>query len=516
MALMPFKNEPFTDFNDPKNKEAFELALEKIKGEFGRHWDLLIDGERIKTEKKIESIDPANPSAVVGSVGKATKEIAEKAVNSAYEVFNDYWRWTEPDFRGRILLKAAKLLRDRKHEFSAAMVYEESKNWAEADGDTSEAIDFLEFYGREMMRLGPAQPVVPYPGEENNLYYIPLGPIVVIPPWNFPLAIMAGMTTAALVTGNTVILKPASTAPVVAARFIDLLLEAGLPENIVNFCPGSGGEVGDTLVGHPKTRAIAFTGSKEVGLHIHELAAKTAPGQVWIKRTILEMGGKDAQIVDATADPDYAAEQAVMAAFGFQGQKCSACSRLIIEAPLYDTVVKKVTDLAKKLVVDHPSNNPNLGAVIDAAAFEKIKEYIEFAKEDGGKLECGGGTKDGGYYVEPTVFSNVKENDRIAQEEIFGPVLACIKADDFEHAIEIFNGTEFGLTGGLISNDRARLERARKELHSGNLYLNRKITGALVGVQPFGGFNMSGTDSKAGGQDYLMLFMQGKSVTERW
>lgn len=396
------------------------------------------------------------------------------------------------------------------------MVYEESKNWVEADADTAEAIDFLEFYAREMIRLGGAQTVVPSPGEENNLYYEPLGPVVVIPPWNFPLAIMAGMTVAALVTGNTVVLKPASTAPIIAAKFVDLMLEAGLPANVLNFVPGSGSEVGDTLVAHPKTRMIAFTGSKEVGLHIHELAAKLSPGQTWIKRTILEMGGKDALVVDATADPDYAALQAVLGAFGFQGQKCSATSRLIIEEPIYDAVVERVVEMAKKLTVGHPSQNTNLGAVIDGAAFEKIKQYIAFGTEDGGKLECGGGTKEGGYFIEPTVISNVAENHRIAQEEIFGPVLACIKARDFDHALEIFNGTEFGLTGGLISNDRDRLERARKEFYVGNLYLNRKITGALVGVQPFGGFNLSGTDSKAGGQDYLLLFMQGKSVTERW
>jgi len=516
MSVIPFTNEPLTDFSDPRNQETFRTALDKIRGEFGRHWDLLIDGQRITTEKVIKSFDPASPGTSVGTVGKATREIAEKAINSAYDTFESYWRWTDPNLRARILLKAAKLLRTRKHEFSAMMVFEESKNWVEADADTAEAIDFLEFYGREMMRLGGAQPVVPYNGEDNNLYYLPLGPIVVIPPWNFPLAIMAGMTTAALVTGNTVVLKPASAAPVIAARFIDLLLEAGLPARVINFCPGSGGEVGDTLVGHPKTRGIAFTGSKEVGLHIHELAAKVQPGQHWIKRTILEMGGKDALIVDASADPDYAAEQAVLGAFGFQGQKCSACSRLIIEESLYDTVVAKVVERAKNLEVAHPSGNPNMGAVIDAAALEKIKQYINFAKEDGGKLECGGGTLDGGFFMEPTVFSNVGENHRIAQEEIFGPVLACIKAKDFDHAVKIFNGTEFGLTGGLISNDRERLERARFELHAGNLYLNRKITGALVGVQPFGGFNMSGTDSKAGGQDYLLLFMQGKSVAERW
>ncbi|MFH0882837.1 MAG: L-glutamate gamma-semialdehyde dehydrogenase [bacterium] len=516
MSVLPYKNEPLTDFTVPANREAFEKALAKVKKQFGKHWNLLVDGRRVQTEKTITSYDPASPKTVVGTVGKASKEIALKAIESAYKFFTEEYQWWDYKARARILMKTAHLLRQRKHEFSATMVYEESKNWVEADGDTAEAIDFLEFYAREMIRLGGPQRVEPYAGEENNLYYLPIGVVVVIPPWNFPLAIMSGMTVAALVTGNTVVLKPASTAPVVAARFVDLLLEAGLPKKAINFVPGSGSEVGDTLVGHPLTRMIAFTGSKEVGLHIHELAAKIQPGQKWIKRTIMELGGKDALIVDETADLDYAAEQAVIGAYGFQGQKCSACSRLIVTAPVYDRVVKKVVERVAKLHVAHPESNPNLGAVIDAAALAKMVEYIKFAKKDGNKLEIGGKTLDGGNFLEPTVFSNVKPNDKIAQEEIFGPVLAIIKAKNFDDAIKIFNGTDYGLTGGLISSDRQRLERARKELFTGNLYLNRKITGALVGVQPFGGFNLSGTDSKAGGQDYLLLFMQAKSVAERW
>ncbi len=516
MSVIPFKNEPLTDFSDPANRKAFEQALAKVKRLFGKHWDLLVDGRRLKTAKKISSQDPANPKAVVGTVGKANREIADRAVRAAHKFFTEEYQWWDYKARARVLMKTAHLLRQRKHEFSATMVYEESKNWVEADADTAEAIDFLEFYAREMMRLGGTQRVEPFPGEDNNLYYVPIGVVVVIPPWNFPLAIMSGMTVAALVTGNTVVLKPASTAPVIAAKFVDLLLEAGLPKKAINFVPGSGGEVGDTLVGHPLTRMIAFTGSKEVGLHIHELAAKTQRGQKWIKRTILEMGGKDALIVDETADLNYAADQAVIGAYGFQGQKCSACSRLIVTAPVYDRLVKKVVERVKKLRVGHPETNPNLGAVIDEAALAKMVEYIKFAKKDGNKLEIGGKKLDGGNFLEPTVFSRVKPNDRIAQEEVFGPVLAIIKAKDFDNAIKIFNGTDYGLTGGLISNDRQRLERARKELFVGNLYFNRKITGALVGVQPFGGFNMSGTDSKAGGQDYLLLFMQAKSVAERW
>jgi 1-pyrroline-5-carboxylate dehydrogenase len=516
MSVLPYKNEPFIDFRVEENAKAFRAGLAKTEADFGKHWDLLIAGERVSTEKKIESIDPAKPERVIGTVGKATKELAEKAVDSAYDYWKNEWQWVDYKVRARILMKAAHHLRERKHEFSATMVYEESKNWAEADGDTAEAIDFLEYYAREMMNLGGPQPVVPWPGEENNLYYTPLGVIVVIPPWNFPLAIMAGMTVAALVTGNTVVLKPASTAPVIAAKFVDLLLECGLPPQAITFCPGSGGEVGDTLVAHPKTRMIAFTGSMEVGLHIHELAAKVQPGQIWIKRTIMELGGKDGLVIDETADLDYSAEQIVLGAYGFQGQKCSACSRAIIVESIYDELVAKVVERVKKLEVAHPSENKDLGAVIDKSAHTSIMNYIAKAQEDGGKVECGGNAIEGGYYVEPTVISGVGRDHTIAQEEIFGPVLACIKADDFEDAITIFNGTLFGLTGGLISKDRKRVERARREFHAGNLYLNRKITGALVGVQPFGGFNMSGTDSKAGGRDYLLQFLQGKSVTERW
>ncbi|HEX04473.1 MAG TPA: L-glutamate gamma-semialdehyde dehydrogenase [Bacteroidetes bacterium] len=516
MATIAFKNEAFTDFSLPENKQAFEAALAQVRGDFGKHWDLLIAGERVTSDNKITSIDPADPNTVIGTVGKASKEQAKQAIDSAHEYFTNEWRFVDGHARARILFRAAAMLRTRKHEFSATMVYEESKNWAEADGDTAEAIDFLEFYAREMMRLDREQEVVDYPGDENNLYYIPLGVGVVIPPWNFPLAIMAGMTTATLVTGNACVLKPASTSPVVAAKFVDLLLDAGMPAKAITFCPGSGGEVGDTLVDHPKTRFIAFTGSKEVGLRIHERAAKVNDGQMWIKRTILEMGGKDGMVVDETADLDYAADQAVVAAYGFQGQKCSACSRVIAVDAIYDELVDKIVERVKKLNVDHPSKNPNLGAVIDAAAHGNIMQYIERAKADGNEIMCGGKAIEGGYFVEPTVFKNVKDTDTIAQEEIFGPVLACIRATDFEDALRIFNGTEFGLTGGLISNIRERLERARREFMVGNLYLNRKITGALVGVQPFGGFNMSGTDSKAGGQDYLGLFMQGKSVTEKF
>jgi 1-pyrroline-5-carboxylate dehydrogenase len=513
---MPYQNEGSVDFSIEANARAYDEAMKKVKSGLGQHWDLLIGGERVKSDNAITSYDPSREGFVVGTVGKANKQQATDAIEKAHQYWKEYWRFTSPEFRARILFRAAAIMRRRKHELSALMSYEEAKTRPEADGDTAEAIDFLEYYGREMLRLGGEHDVYPWPDEDNTLVYEPLGVVVVIPPWNFPLAIMSGMTTAALVTGNCAVLKPASTAPIIAATFIDILLEAGLPPQAVTFVPGSGGEVGDTMVDHPLTRMIAFTGSKEIGLRIQERASKLNEGQIWIKRTILEMGGKDALVVDATADPEYAAEAAVQGAYGFQGQKCSACSRLIVEEPLYDEILRLVVEKTKKLTVDHPENYPDLGAVIDGAAYEKIREYIQFGQDDGGKLECGGGVKEGGWYIEPTVISGVEPNHRIAQEEIFGPVLAVIKARDLDHAVEIFNGTEYGLTGGLISNNREHLERARREFHVGNLYLNRKITGSLVGVQPFGGFNMSGTDSKAGGPDYLQLFMQGKAIAERF
>ncbi|HEY66493.1 MAG TPA: L-glutamate gamma-semialdehyde dehydrogenase [Caldilineae bacterium] len=515
--LTPFRNEPLTDFSQPENVRAFQAALEKVGSELGRSYPLIIGGERIETPETFDSINPANPSQVVGRFAKATPELTEKAVEAAAEAF-ETWKRIPPEVRARYLLKAAAIMRRRKHEFSAWMVYEVGKSWVEADADTAEAIDMLEFYAREMMRLGGSQPVVPYPGREAELRYIPLGVGAVIPPWNFPNAIMTGMTSASLVTGNTVVLKPASTAPTIAYKLVEIFNEELLlPPGVLNFLPGPGSVIGDVLVAHPKTRFIAFTGSKEVGLRIHELAAKTQPGQIWIKRTILEMGGKDAVVVDETADLDAAAEGIVISAFGYQGQKCSAGSRAILVDEIYDALLERIVERARQIKVG-PTVDPSnwMGPVIDQAAFNKIMDYIEIGQEEG-RLVLGGHaieTPEKGYFIEPTIFADVDRDARIAQEEIFGPVLAVIRARDFDDALDIANGTEYGLTGAVYSRDRLRLERARHEFHVGNLYFNRKCTGALVGVEPFGGFNMSGTDSKAGGQDYLLLFMQAKSISE--
>jgi len=491
-------------------------ALEKVKSELGREYPLVIGGERINTGDTLDSINPANRAQVVGTFHKATRELANIAVETAAEAFKT-WRNVPGEERAQLIFRVAELLRARKHEFSAWMVYEVAKTWPEADGDTAEAIDFLEFYARELLRYSSKQPLVELKGEDNQLDYIPLGVGAVIPPWNFPCAIMAGMTAAAVVTGNTVVLKPSSDAPAIAYKFFELLEEAGLPAGVVNFMTGSGAEVGDVVVDHPKTRFVAFTGSKEIGLRINERAAKAQPGQLWIKRVVAEMGGKDAIIVADDADLDEAATGIVQSAFGFQGQKCSACSRAIIDARVYDPMIEKIAERTAKIKLGDPTDNSNnMSAVINEKAFKSINGYIEKGKADGGRVIAGGGS-DGeqGFFIEPTVIADVKAGATIEQQEIFGPVLAVIKANDYDDALRIANDTEFGLTGAVYSTDEAKLDRARNEFHVGNLYLNRKCTGALVGVHPFGGFNMSGTDSKAGGRDYLLLFMQAKLSSEK-
>ena len=511
-----FRNEPFTDFTREENAVAMRSAIEKVKRDLGREYPLVINGERINTDNKFDSINPANRTQVVGTFQKATKELANRAVETAHEAFKS-WSATPAQERIDLIFRVAALMRQRKHELSAWMIHEVSKSWAEADGDTAEAIDFCEFYAREMQRYAEPQPLTRVDGEDNALNYIAMGVGTVIPPWNFPLAIMAGMTAAAIVTGNTVVLKPSSDAPTIAFKFFELLEEAGLPKGVVNFMTGSGAEVGDIIVDHPKTRFVAFTGSKEIGLRINERAAKVQEGQIWIKRVVAEMGGKDAIIVADDANLDDAALGIVQSAFGFQGEKCSACSRAIIDAKVYDSMLEKIVERTAKVKVGDPTDPAtNMSAVINEKAFKAINGYIEKGKAEGGRVLAGGGS-DGeqGFFIEPTVIADVKAGDTIEQEEIFGPVLAVIKAEDYDDALRIANDTEFGLTGAVYSADEEKLERARREFHVGNLYLNRKCTGALVGVHPFGGFNMSGTDSKAGGRDYLLLFMQAKLSSTR-
>jgi 1-pyrroline-5-carboxylate dehydrogenase len=514
--LSEFQNEPLTDFTKPQNRAAMEKALERVKAEFGREYPLVIGGQRITGLKTFDSTNPSHKGQLLGKFQKGTRAHVEQAIDAAWKAFES-WKRAPVSVRAGLLLKAADLMRQRKHEFSATMVYEVGKTWPEADADTAEAIDFLEFYAREAYRYGGEQPITKIESEENALVYIPLGVGAVIPPWNFPLAIMAGMTSAAAVTGNTVVLKPSSDAPWIAYRFFALLEEAGMPAGVVNFLSGSGGEVGDPLIQHPKIRFISFTGSKEVGLHINEEAAKTQKGQRWIKRVVAEMGGKDAIIVDReTKNLDQAATDAVASAFGFQGQKCSACSRLIVDQAIYDKFVPMVAEKTKALRLGPPEKNDSqIGPVVNESAMKKIKEYIDKGSSEGRLIAGGKVHAEDGYFIEPTVIADVDPRATIAQEEIFGPVLAVIKAKDFDDALRIANDTQFGLTGAVFTDNPEKIRRAQDEFFVGNLYFNRKCTGALVGVHPFGGFNMSGTDSKAGGRDYLGLFLQAKAISKK-
>ena len=515
-ALAPFRNEDFQDFTHADVKADMLEALRLVESELGHEYPLIIGGARVHATTKIVSTNPARPAEKIGVHHDAELPHVEQAVAAADKAF-ETWSRVPVATRVQLLLDVSKKLQARKNEYCAWLTFETGKNWAEADADVAETIDFLEIYAREALRLDGAKTPIQFPGERNTLRYIPLGVGAVIPPWNFPLAIMAGMTMAAVVTGNTVVLKPSVDAPTIAARFFLLLEECGMPEGVVNLCQGSGELAGSALVSHPKVRFIAFTGSKRVGLIVHETAAKTQPGQHFIKRTVLEMGGKDAIIVDADADIDAAAEGVAASAFGFNGQKCSACSRAIVDARIYDVFCDRLVERVEKIKVGEPAENFAAGPVINAVAYKRVLDYIAIGQTEGRLLTGGGAIENetGGYYIQPTIFADVAPGARIAQEEIFGPVLAVIKSNSFDEALEIANGTEYGLTGAIYSGSRERLNRASEEFHVGNLYLNRKCTGAMVGAHPFGGFNMSGTDSKAGGADYLLLFTQGKSIAEK-
>ena len=517
-ALPAFQNEPYTDFSLPANRRAADEALAGVRAQLGREYDLLIGGERIRTGDLLRSVNPSYPREVIGVHHRATAELAHRAVDSAYAYFPE-WSATPEEERIRLLVRAADIIRRRKLEFDAWLVLEAGKTWPEADADVSEAVDFCEYYAREMQRLsGPQAPAVQLPGERGELRYLPLGVGVIIPPWNFPLAIMVGMTVAALVAGNTAIVKPSSETPTIGAKFAEVLLEAGFPDKSFCLLTGSGAAVGDTIVEHPKTRFVAFTGSRDVGLHINELAAKAQPGQIWIKRVIAEMGGKDAIVVDGECDLDKAVEGVAVSAFGYSGQKCSACSRAIVDARVYDSFLEKLQARVSTIKVGEAANLENyMGPVISEGARRTIMQYIETGKQEGRLLpvDVAAPKAAEGYFVPPTVIADVDSKARIFQEEIFGPVLAVTKARDFDHALELANDSQYGLTGAIFSNVPEHIERARRQFFVGNLYVNRKCTGAMVGAHPFGGFNMSGTDSKGGGPDYLLLFLQAKSIAER-
>jgi 1-pyrroline-5-carboxylate dehydrogenase len=514
--LPAFANEPFTDFGRPENRQAMEAALKSVQARFGEHGRILVDGKWIARSETFDSLDPNTAGDVVGRFSKATPQDVEKAIVAAGRAF-ETWRFVPAEERARCLLKAAAVMRRRKLELAATMVHEVGKTWPEADGDVAEAIDFCEFYAREAVRWAEPQPLTPVPGEQNELTYIPLGPGAVIPPWNFPLAILVGMTTAAIAAGNTVLLKPASDSPAIGLRFAEILHEeCGLPPGVLAYLTGGGSVVGERIVTDPRVRFIAFTGSMEVGLGIQEKAARPQKGQVWIKRTILEMGGKDPIVVAEDADLDAAALGVVQAAFGFQGQKCSACSRLVVDRRVHDDLLERVVARTKAIKVGPTwEHDSGMGPVVNRGAFDSIREYIEVGRKEGRVVAGGKALDREGNFLQPTVVDGIGPRARLAQEEIFGPVLAVITARGFENALEIANNTRFGLTGAIYTRRRDRIEEARRRFHVGNLYVNRKCTGALVGAHPFGGFNMSGTDSKAGGRDYLGLFLQAKVVSER-
>jgi 1-pyrroline-5-carboxylate dehydrogenase len=514
--VQPYKHEPFTDFKVEENRTAFLTGLKTVEGYLGQDYDLVIGGERISTEDKIVSYNPSNKEEVIGRVSKANRDLAEKAMQAAVEAFKT-WKKVKPETRADVLFKAAAIIRRRKHEFSALLTKEAGKPWNEADADTAEAIDFLEFYARQMLLIKDGVPVNSRPNEYNRYDYIPLGVGIIISPWNFPLAIMAGTTVAAIVTGNTVLLKPASTTPIVAAKFVEVMEEAGLPAGVLNFVPGSGAEVGDYLVDHKDTRFVSFTGSRDVGLRIYERSSKLSEGQIWLKRVIAEMGGKDTMVVDKDADLELAAQAITASAFGFSGQKCSACSRAVVVEDVYDQVLNRVVELTNQLTLNNPEDQSTfMGPVNDQGAFDKIMSYIEIGKKEGKLMAGGEGDSSKGYFIKPTIIADLDPKAVIMQEEIFGPVVGFAKAKDFDHALEIANNTEYGLTGAVITRNRENIQKAREDFHVGNLYFNRGCTGAIVGYQPFGGFNMSGTDSKAGGPDYLLLHMQAKTTSEMY
>jgi 1-pyrroline-5-carboxylate dehydrogenase len=519
MQLDTFENLRPYDFSDPEIAKQQKEAIEKVRSQLGKEYPNIINGEEVYTQSKTESYNPAHPDELVGTFQRGLQrggaEDAEHAIQAAHEAYQT-WHYVSAEERAEFLLKAAEVCRQRRFEINAWMITEAGKNYLEADADTCEAIDFLEFYAREAIRYSQPQPLTPYPGEKNEYFYVPLGVGICIPPWNFPFAIMLGITSAAIAAGNTTVLKPSSDTPMMAYLFASIMHEVGLPKGVLNYFVASGAEAGDYLVEHPKTRFITFTGSMEVGLHINELAARTPPEQIWIKRVIAEMGGKDTIIVDSEADVDAAVEGVMRSAFGFQGQKCSACSRAVVDKMVYDEFCEKIVEATHKLESGDPKDDYYCGPVINERAEASILSFIEIGKEEGKLIHGGDKIRDmEGYYIQPTILKDVDPDARISQEEIFGPVLSIIKAEDYDEALEIANNTIYGLTGSVYTENEYKMNRARSEFHVGNLYFNRKCTGAVVDVHPFGGFNMSGTDSKAGSRDYLALFMQGKAVSEK-
>ena len=514
LPLTPFHNEAYLDFGDEMERGAMVCALRSAEEAAGREYACVIGNQPVVSGEWMTSINPAKTGHVIGRHAVATAEMVDAAVAEAGRAFSA-WSAASMLERVSLLVRIAEGLRQRRYEFCAWLTLEVGKNWGEADAEFAETVDFLEFYAGCALSMAQSKTPIQFPGERNELVHVPLGVVAVIPPWNFPLAILAGMTAAAIVAGNTVVLKPSPEAPTIAAVLLELMMECGLPAGVVNLLQG-GAEVGAAITGHAGIHAIAFTGSKAVGLRIHADAAQVKEGQTWIKRTILELGGKDAILVLEDADLDLAAAGVAASAFGFSGQKCSACSRVIVQRAVHDAFMEKLLGRVAALDGSAPKDNGAIAPVINQAAYERVLRYIAIGKGEGA-LVAGGFALTGAdeaFLIAPTVFDHVPPQARIAQEEIFGPVLAVTVAEDLDEALRLANDSSYGLTGAIYSTSAVSLDRARREFHVGNLYLNRKCTGAMVGAHPFGGFKLSGTDSKAGGGDYLHHFTQAKSIAE--
>ncbi len=508
-----FRNEPLLDFSLTANREGMRHALAKVRKELGRSYPLLLGDREVKTESLIRSVNPADPAEIVGNISVASAEHVEKSVEQAKAAWNA-WRNVPAAERARYLFRAAQEMRNNRFELMAFEVYEVGKGWKEADADVAEAVDFLEYYGREAIRIGTPILLGNYPGEENICSYEPKGVGAVISPWNFPLAIPTGMVSAGIVTGNCVIFKPSSLSPVTGWKLVDIFRRVGLPRGVLQFLPGAGGEVGERLASHPGVDFVAFTGSKEAGLRIVKKAGETVDGQRSVKKVVAEMGGKNAIIVDESADLDAAVKGALQSALGFQGQKCSACSRAIVVGQAFEEFCRRLKEAAESLKMGPPEDPAHLmGPVVDDEARRRIRHYVEVGKRDG-RVILTREAQGAGYYVGPVIIAEPDPSSPVVTEEIFGPVLAVFKARDIEAALNLANGTPFALTGGLFSRSPANIRKVQSEFRVGNLYINRKITGALVGRQPFGGFGMSGVGSKAGGPDYLKQFTNMKCVSE--
>ncbi|MFU8860551.1 MAG: L-glutamate gamma-semialdehyde dehydrogenase [Cyclonatronaceae bacterium] len=515
--IKPFRNETYLDYTDETILSAQKAAIEEVRSKLGNEYEMLIGGKRVKGKKgTFKRENPSNIKETVGVFQMASRKQAIKALDVAWDAFKT-WQYVSAETRADYLFRAADVVRRRRLEFNAWAVTEVGQNFSETDAQIAEGIDFLEYYGREALRYADGMNVTDSQGERNKTIYIPIGAGVSISPWNFPFAITIGMAAAPIAAGNTVVAKPSPDSPMMAQLVSEVFEEVGLPEGVFNLVTGDNIEVGESLVKSHKTRFINFTGSLGVGLRITKLAGQSNEKQHFLKRVATELGGKNAVVVDSEADLDDAAQAIVTSAFGYQGQKCSAGSRAVICEDVYDQVAERVIALAGKLEIGNAMDNYPVGPVVNKKAVEKILKYIDIGKKEG-RLVVGGKkakTDYKGYYIQPTVFVDVPADARIAQEEIFGPVVALIKAKDFDDALKIANSTKFGLTGAFFSKNPSKIDRALREFHVGNLYINRKCTGALVGAQPFGGFNLSGTDSKAGGRDYLLYFLQAKSLTER-